>query len=174
MQNEINEGLALFRKNCGIEHNEGNLLANINDELTEILRTKTGLELIGELCDVYIFARNGLHQNNMQVDIIHDWAIGYTGKKAVIDSYIEISKSIAECYFEDKKNTLNRLCSIVCWFICGIGYEPEKCIIETIKKINSRKGAIDESINKWVKDRSQDPLTLYEPDYDKCKVKQSL
>ena len=171
MQNEINEGLALFRKNCGIEHNEGNLLANINDELTEILRTKTELELIGELCDVYIFARNGLHQNDMQVDIIHDWDVGYNDKNPVIDSYMDLSKTITGFYINDKQKALNRLCSIVFWFICGIGYNPEKCIIETIKKINSRKGAIDESINKWVKDKSQDPLTLYEPDYDECKVK---
>ena len=171
MQNEINEGLTLFRKNCGIEHNEGNLLANINDELTEILRTKTELELVGELCDVYIFARNGLHQNNMQVDIVHNWGLGYKGKNAAINSYIDLSKIITSLYINSKPAALNRLCSNVCWIIHGIGYDPEKCIIETIKKINSRKGAIDESINKWVKDKNQDPLTLYEPDYDKCKVK---
>jgi hypothetical protein len=59
-------------------------------------------------------------------------------------------------------------------FGCGdllkLKYDPEKCMAETIKEISSRKGAWSTEKGKWLKDPNQDPDTLYEADYSKCKV----
>jgi hypothetical protein len=59
-------------------------------------------------------------------------------------------------------------------FGCGdllkINYNPEKCMEETIKEISSRKGAWSPEKGKWIKDPDQDPDTLYEADYSKCKI----
>lgn len=47
------------------------------------------------------------------------------------------------------------------------GFDPEKAMAETLKKIFSRKGEID-SFGKWRKDPDQDRSTLYVPDYVAC------
>jgi hypothetical protein len=45
-----------------------------------------------------------------------------------------------------------------------MGANPQIAMEETIKQIQSRKGEIAPS-GKWVKDKNQDPATLYQPDY---------
>lgn len=46
------------------------------------------------------------------------------------------------------------------------GYNPELALAETVKEISSRQGSIDPTTGKWEKDRSQDPSTLYQANYN--------
>jgi len=47
--------------------------------------------------------------------------------------------------------------------IFSLGYSPELALEETVKKIESRRGAWDSSIGKWVKEKNQ--MDVYKPDY---------
>lgn len=176
MQNlnkQIDGGLAIFRKNAGIEGNEGNLLANLNDELTEILRTKTIEELVGEMCDVFVFAYNGLKQNNLSVDGILNHVRSFSGSFVPdnVDIYIELIGPMKRLASESKSSALYQLCTSVMYYIQSLGYNPHLCIIETIKKINSRDGEIDKKINKWVKSTTtESKAKWYTPNFSKCKV----
>ena len=49
------------------------------------------------------------------------------------------------------------------------GYNPELAMLETVKEINSRQGAIDPTTGKWEKQKDQPSETLYKADYSKCR-----
>ena len=61
-----------------------------------------------------------------------------------------------------------------------LGYNPELCLKQTVKEISSReqhpKQALDWANGqrlpgeKWLKNRQQDPSTLYTADYSTCKL----
>ena len=61
-----------------------------------------------------------------------------------------------------------------------LGYNPELCLKQTVKEIYSReqhpKQALDWANGqrlpgeKWIKNREQDPSTLYAADYSTCKL----
>ena len=50
-------------------------------------------------------------------------------------------------------------------------YHPDKVMIEAHKEINSRTGAWDENIQKWVKNKSPEAKKLwYKADFSDCKI----
>ena len=46
-----------------------------------------------------------------------------------------------------------------------MGQDPDLSLKQACKEIMSRKGTLDESTGKWMKDPNQDPSTLYKADY---------
>lgn len=62
------------------------------------------------------------------------------------------------------------LIEICCNCIEKIGYSPEISLLETVKKIESRRGKFDSSIGKWVKEKGQ--ADIYMPDYSIAKLEQ--
>ena len=51
------------------------------------------------------------------------------------------------------------------------GYSAEKCLEQTLLEISSRVGHFDETIGKFVKDKSPEAQAKwYKADYSKCKV----
>jgi len=53
-----------------------------------------------------------------------------------------------------------------------LNYDPFIVLDEILKQIHSRKGEYKEELGKWVKDKNQDPSTLYTPDFNKAKIEQ--
>ena len=61
-----------------------------------------------------------------------------------------------------------------------LGYNPELCLKQTVKEISSREQCPDQAASwakgdrmpgeKWLKNREQDPATLYSADYSTCKL----
>ena len=61
-----------------------------------------------------------------------------------------------------------------------LGYNPELCLKQTVKEISSREQCPDQAASwakgdrmpgeKWLKNRKQDPATLYSADYSTCKL----
>lgn len=64
--------------------------------------------------------------------------------------------------------------------IAKLGYNPELCLKQTIKEIASREQDPDQAAawangerllgEKWLKNRKQDPSTLYKANYSTCKL----
>ncbi len=72
----------------------------------------------------------------------------------------------------DEHETIDALCDIIVvatGALHKLGYDPELALEETVKEITSRKGAFDESIGKWQKDKEQDPTTLYKACYSNAR-----
>lgn len=61
-----------------------------------------------------------------------------------------------------------------------LGFNPELCLKQTVKEISSREQCPDQAASwakgdrmpgeKWLKNRDQDPSTLYSADYSTCKL----
>ena len=61
-----------------------------------------------------------------------------------------------------------------------LGYNPELCLKQTVKEISSREQDPNQAASwandqkmpgeKWLKNRQQDPSTLYTADYSTCKL----
>ena len=61
-----------------------------------------------------------------------------------------------------------------------LGFNPELCLKQTVKEISSRAQCPDQAASwakgdrmpgeKWLKNRDQDPSTLYTADYSTCKL----
>ena len=51
--------------------------------------------------------------------------------------------------------------------IKSLGYSPEIALLETVKKIESRRGAWNPESGKWEKEKNQSDV--YEPDYSKAR-----
>lgn len=71
----------------------------------------------------------------------------------------------------DKDNVIDGLCDIVVYAIGSmykLGYEPNECMDETLKEIETRTGSIIDG--KFIKDKSREAKTKwYKADYTKCK-----
>ena len=170
---EVSKGLKFFRVNHGLESNEGNLLANINDEITELLRANGDSEVIGELCDIYIYAHNALHQNGYSID--HHFNTTHRVDRPVIIpevvGYMWRMMSGMAIGNISKFHVLNDLCEDVIFALRTMGYDPEKCVLEKIKVINSRTGEMDLTINKWVKHTTEEAKSKwYTADFMGCEL----
>lgn len=114
-----------------------NLMGNCLEELTELARAKSTDEAIDALCDIVVYA---LNSGNMY----SPWKLYPTGAKFVdFASQIlnaadngDIGGIVVNCFSR----------------IFGLGYDPLKCLEQTIFEISSRTGRYDSKLGKFVKD----------------------
>lgn len=115
-----------------------NFDVNYSKELTEFLEAKRDdneYQMIDALCDMVVVSINA--------------GIGFhSGENTYIDFYKnrDINENIVRCFIS--KETINPL-------LANIelkGYDPYKCLLETIKELNTRTGAWNEQEGKWCKD----------------------
>lgn len=67
-------------------------------------------------------------------------------------------------------DALNDMIVLATGALFKLGYDPNLTLAETVKEITSRKGQINLETGKWVKDKNQDPFTLYKADYSNCSL----
>lgn len=185
--NEIFKKLKQWREDRNIVQSaENDYKANMFEELSEYYRAKDDNERIDAICDMAIFTINHYELNNLD----NDTSIGerkYKGIFTVRDVQILLSMPeilsddiiISGDYIKDlPKKSLTRI-FLACWKSAEIfGYDFEKCMLETIKEISSRRQDPKQfadwvengASGKWLKNQNQDPDTLYKADYESCKL----
>lgn len=133
------------------------LLANILEELTEFVRAKDDNERVDSICDIIVFLINS---KNSPVKI----------QESKIDGIIT-AQIFVELVFNNMYD--DRTISLCSCMLEQLGYDSYKCMLETIKEISSRIGHFDETIGKFVKDKSPEAQAKwYKADYNKCKKEQ--
>jgi hypothetical protein len=165
--------------------------ANILEEIAEYLRAKDDYERVDALCDICVFSINAMSKFEYYHEDkdIYGWYsivshddIGLSDNpfgNIIIthisylnnDSY-NTSSEPKVIYYQTLKTIALCLDELII-----MGYNFEKCMLETIKEISSRRQdpqqASDWLVNgisgKWQKDKNQDPQTLYKADYERCK-----
>ena len=113
------------------------LMGNALEELTELARAKSAEEAIDALCDICIYA---LNSKNMY----SPWKI-YPMDTRFADFASQILNAV-----ESKD-----IGGIVCLCFSRMflmGYDPLKCLEQTIFEISSRTGEFDKKLGKFVKD----------------------
>lgn len=140
-------------RHLSVESQKKNFKVNYTKELIEFFeaeRDGNEYEMIDALCDMLVVAINaGIKMNNSLMYYDGPAMDGdLVGVFAVIPT---IDLLIAHIY--------NR------------GYDPYKCLLETIKELNSRSGSWSDKEGKWVKDTTPEARAKwYKADYSKCKL----
>ena len=167
---DISDRLEIWRKERGLDKSQGfEFDLDIQEIGVEYLRAKSDYEKIDSLCDLTVFHINTL-------------SFFDTADKEIVDfsSLIDITPSIV--------SILNN-CSMVLFkpyllnpffieniftarmIIEDMGYDYFKCMDETLKEIESRKGAFNNDTGKWEKFKDEESMKLwYKADYTKCKL----
>lgn len=165
----------IFRRTNKIEFSPGDLMSNVNDELTEVLKeifNYNELRIIDEFSDVVIYLLNGLEQ------LGHDAKsnIERAGDNAMTDKHPTPTQGVAAIYmalahYLVKKDVkaLALAANVALSAIDALGYHAVAVVTEKVKCINSREGAFNFQLAKWQKNPDQDPLTIYKPRYEQCR-----
>ena len=171
-QNDWILGLYKFRKQAELETHLGDVVTNVLKEITEIREAhyKNDMpNMIEEFTDVVVYCENALVQlgeprGNLDF-IINDISID----KVLVDITVDIAR-----FDRDKSPHIFRHISRkILLLIDALGYDADKCMMETVKKILSRKGKLNKDTGKWERNRTQDQWELYEPKYQYC-LKESV
>lgn len=147
------------------------LVGNILEELAEVARAKNDDEKVGEICDIAVFAINALIALPNEARFNRGVIEGELKEADLVHAtWLLLDDDLRVC--EDGWENIYLFDLITSCFsvIRALGYYPVAAMNETLKKINSRKGAWDEQIGKWVKDTSEEAKAAwYEPNYALCK-----
>ena len=126
---------------------------------------------IDALCDIVVFAGNCVVKEKFEK--------AYIPWKTVEESFAKRSeKFLLEAMFINTSDMTNSPSTAIAplYSFCKDlaakkGYDFYKCMQETLKQINSRQGAWNEALKKWVKDTSDEAREKeYQADFDKCKL----
>ena len=175
LKNELNawceeRHLTIFAQKQG-------LITNILEEIREVALAPTINDKVGELCDIIVFTLNAIKEDERDkvFDFIKKFkTIEETFVMPRLDRLLRAITALAdeELRLKDTSSLdLGFFVFLALEAIEELGFDSFLAMEETIKKINSRKGKYDESLNKWVKDTSPEAKAeYYEPNYDICAI----
>lgn len=137
MRKEIENKLAKWREERGlsVEEQRKNFNVNFTEELAEFFKAQRDgneYEMIDALCDMIVVAINAGH------------TFGYQDDEFYNDESTEF-RLTSPFIYEDSLH-------LIALEIRQMGYDPYKCLLETIKELNSRQGEWNEKEGKWKKD----------------------
>lgn len=135
------------------------LPANLLEECTEFLRAEDDYERVDALCDIIVFGLNALEDDGLSPEQVINCKYVFQHK---LDDEMHIrclcmeSAELVGGLFQrhsklQSVQVINRIIYIAIDAIKKLGYNPLKCMLETIKEISSRTGEWNETIKKFVK-----------------------
>lgn len=150
--NEIKERLSKWReeRHLTYENQMEGFLGNVFEEVSEYFRAKDDLERVDALCDIAVFCFNAF-------DVEHHLYYCSDIDKEI--SKIENIINNMSWFIFRARNNINlniTIGEIICYcrFLCeNFEFDFYKCMIETIKEIESRTGKYDNKLKKFVKDK---------------------
>lgn len=175
--NEIKERLYKWReeRHLTYENQQVGFLGNVFEEISEYFRAKDNLERVDALCDIAVFCFNAFDfkyravSSNMNYYTFSDVVVYniYSLFGARTDNLYVVDNENA-IYLENHLNLtmfeIEQLCN-------NLGFDFYKCMLETIKDIESRTGYYDENLNKFIKDTSDEAKAKwYKADYESCRI----
>jgi hypothetical protein len=152
------------------ENQFSGLINNLLEEVNELKEAKDDYEKIDAYCDMAVFAFNVLDDDYEIAINIANQSREYLGNATALEvTILGLSEDLKK--HPDISNEL--LVNFIEYLFSNIyylGFNWFKCMIETIKEINSRVGKWDESRKKWVKDKSSEAVAnWYKANYKECR-----
>ena len=172
---EIIKTLEAWREARNMQDNEffvEEQVASMTDECKEVLLADTDEHKAEELCDIAIFAINGLGLLKMEYKPkITKWS----GLPSIMRALSNILEENSERMAGVELNYIIKFCENT---VTDLGYDFKKMMLEKIKVINSREQdkdqakewAINGASGKWKKFEGQDKNTLYYANFESCKL----
>ncbi|EAI1145552.1 hypothetical protein DKJ77_06350 [Campylobacter coli] len=151
--NEIKERLADWRSERGLtyENQREEFLGNVFEKVSEYFRAKDDLERVEALCDIAVFFFNafelkfGAFSNIKRAGMIH-----------LIDHFTSyfLEHNNKTVYNNSKDEDFEYLLIVeIEILVKNLGFDFYKCMLETIKEMESITGYYDKGLNKFTKDK---------------------
>ena len=140
-------------------------VSNIQEEMTEYFTAKDDNQRIDALCDITVFCINAMKKYQKE-------SIKEPESVANIIPNVTLGKQLDQITQNKfSKDSLESMIDICYTLATEMGYDFKKAMDETIKEISSRTGSFDESLNKWVKDTSQEAKAKwYQANYELARI----
>lgn len=138
-----------YSKDLIYENQRGSFFSNAFGEVREYFRAKNDLKKVNALCKIVVYCFNDF-------DIAYQKALENEGydlsKITIVDVVYDLSSTVAEFHMNDIPNyTLIHRLFFNCFnLVNNLGFNFYKCMLETVKDIESHVWYYDESFNKFV------------------------
>lgn len=173
--NEIIKRLEIWRKERGLDKSQGfefdlnTQVSFLTEEITEYLRAKNDYKRIDALCDLGVFSLNAINGiDNDYSELFNDKSLRKS--KYHIANIIDRLPYMFKCNANGKYSFIE-IIEMSRYIIENMGYDYFKCMDETLKEIESRKGAFNRESGKWEKFKDEESQKLwYKADYESCKL----
>ena len=153
------------QRNLDINGQRKGFVSNIQEEMTEYFTAKDNNQRIDALCDITVFCINAMKKYQKE-------SIKEPESVANVIPSVTLGKQL-DYITQNKfsKDSLESMIDICYTLAIEMGYDFKKAMDETIKEISSRTGSFDESLNKWIKDTSDEARAKwYKANYDLAKL----
>ena len=174
--NEIINRLEVWRKERGLDVSQGfsfdlnSQVSFLTEEITEYLRAKNDNDKIDALCDLTIFSLNAINGIDNNYSEIFSTTYCLQPKNYHIANIIDRIPYIFKCNNNGKYSFID-IIEMCKYMIDNTGYDYFKCMNETLKEIESRKGAFNQESGKWEKFKDDESKKQwYKANYESCKL----
>lgn len=148
-------------RNLDINGQRKGFVSNIQEEMTEYFTAKDDNQRIDALCDITVFCINAMKAYDKE-HIKEPESVANVIPSVTLGKQLDY---ITQNKFS--KDSLEDMIDICYTLATEMGYDFKVAMLETIKEISSRTGSFDESLNKWVKDSSDEAKAKwYTANYD--------
>ncbi|WP_342251705.1 hypothetical protein [Campylobacter jejuni] len=183
--NEIKERLTQWRneRHLTYENQQAGFLGNVFEEISEYFRAKNDLEKIDALCDIAVFCFNvndvkfSNYECYMKSDKVDCEFFDIVSKiNSIIIYKANFKESPVKVFLDTLIALLHKKCK-------NLGFDFYKCMLETIKEIESREQDPEqkkeweykiknkiEIKDKWRKNNHQKEETKYKANYESCRL----
>ena len=176
--NEIIKRLEIWRLERGLDKSQGfefdlnSQVSFLTEEITEYLRAKNDSDKVDALCDLSVFSLNAINTlDNNYDDLFNE--VHHIEKRVNYFSIVNIISAIPYMFREWNHIKFNfmDIIEISRWMTEDMGYDYFKCMDETLKEIESRKGALNPTTGKWEKFKDEESQKLWhKANYESCKL----
>ena len=174
--NEIINRLEVWRKERGLDVSQGfefdlnSQVSFLTEEITEYLRAKNDDDRVDALCDLTVFSLNAINGIDNNYSEIFSTTYCLQPKKYHIANIIDRVPYIFKCNTNGKYSFIE-IIEMCKYMIENMGYDYFKCMDETLKEIESRKGAFNSESGKWEKFKDDESKKLwYKANYESCRI----
>ena len=152
-------------RNLDINGQRKGFVSNIQEEMVEYFSAKDDNQRIDALCDITVFCVNAMKAYDKE-------HIKEPETVTNIISSVTLGKQLDQITQNKfSKDSLENMIDICYTLVTEMGYDFKKAMDETIKEISSRTGSFDESLNKWIKDTSDEARKKwYKANYDLARL----
>lgn len=159
--------------------------AMITEELGEGLEAalmQNQPEFVDALCDISVFAIGEIYKYGFDAAVVMDEEEGhkniadwlplttYEARLTLIEEIVFLQYKFLEATTTEERIEHMKNMTIMCYReLVNMGYDPDKCMDEVMKVINSRVGAYCEDTKKWQKDKSEAAQAMwYATSFENC------
>lgn len=181
MKQKFNRIIAWHEKNlpAGLPYEPLPQIGFLIEELGEVNKEfiKGDIDAaVGEITDLIVFSVNA----ELLIECgacLFDYDVlpkkTYKSDKEIVRELLRLvnncgNSALFDCHPQYLANNYFDLIDGCCECIKSLGYSPEIALEQTVLKIESRRGAWNDLIGKWAKEKNQEDV--YKPDYSLAKL----